>query len=448
MYELYKKTDDRSNNIYGIQNIDKSENPFLNSPCLLTWNAVDNNDKAINGLCKRALRMARLRTTYDDGAGYIADDFPVDFLMMKDDGKDLLDKSIDEFVEKYFIPLISKDNAKIDIIEAQRNMRNVNILPNCDATKLVLRVEEYMLKRMQELGYTQEEMLTVQSQMCVFPVQTEANLSKFKSTTIAFADVNDREVPINIANRSKNEGLKEILARNNKKVLKGNVSKNVKLVFTEGIGTHEVVNYTGESDIAPYVTTIVSNALNNSIHNKLHRDDFIPINIGSLEKGTEQITLEIENGKTIEEVVNQLDENLEYEGTTRLSKRELKIMAQLDEANKRIMKLEKDLKFESDKSSKLQEELKKTDEAIEKFSSETTKKKILLDTGRYQFWEKEAATILEAPSDKEIAEGNISMKSVVSNALKNGKITKEDLDKAEELERTEDNIKKGEFVDD
>ena len=143
-----------------------------------------------------------------------------------------------------------------------------------------------------------------------------------------------------------------------------------------------------------------------------------------------------------------MDENLEYEGTTRLSKRELKLMNKLDEANERTMKLEKDLKYERRKSNSLENELKKTDEAIEKYSSATTKKKILLDSGRYQFLGKEATTILKAPSDREIAEGIISMKSIVSNALENGKVTIEDLEKAEEPDRTEDNIKKGEFIDD
>lgn len=411
MYKLYKKTDDRSSNMYGIKSIDESKNPFLNSPCFLTWNANDINEKYINGLCKKALRMARLYTTDEDGAGYVVDDFPVVFLMMEDDKTGLSDERIAEFAEKYFIPLISKYNAKIDIIEAQKNMRNVNILTNCNATYKILEVEEYMLKRMQELGYTQEEMLTVLSQMCVFPFQTQADLSKFKSTTIAFANVNDAEVEIKADIRI-NKALKERLARNNKKVLNANDSENVELVYTEGTETHKMESYTGKNDIAPYVTTIVSNALKNSIQNNLHKDDFVPISIRSLKNGTEQISLEIQNGKTIEEIVNQLDENLEYEGVTKLSKKELEITAKLMESYKEREKLTQDLVSMNDKKSSLEENLKIILEAVDNNCSEITKKKILLAL-RYQFADEEI--IKAAPSDKDIIEGNIAIEGVENN---------------------------------
>lgn len=151
--------------------------------------------------------------------------------------------------------------------------------------------------------------------------------------------------------------------------------------------------------------------------------------------------------------MNELDENLIYGGARRISEYEAELLDQIDDISDAQINMQTNLKraLETEKS-----KLEKTDKAIEMYCTETTKKKILDTSGRWQYGKE----IKEALSDKEQIENLkqkmnkkttvISMQSVVENAINNG-VTNEQVNKADyltkQLEQREDGLE-GVFKDD
>ena len=92
--------------------------------------------------------------------------------------------------------------------------------------------------------------------------------------------------------------------------------------------------------------------------------------------------------------MNELDENLIYGGARRISEYEAELLDQIDDISDAQINMQTNLKsaLETEKS-----KLEKTDKAIEMYCTETTKKKILDTSGRWQYGKE----IKEALSDKE-----------------------------------------------
>lgn len=199
MLELYKRVPKSEEYLYGSRKIQDEENPFLDGPCMLCISAQPSLPKSIFGITKYGMAMARLRTRDNAGAKIDLEDFPVSFLSIK--GRE--DKKIiEEFVDKYFLPLVSKGGSTIQLSEAMKNIRNINILSYCDGTYRMKAMIETLNSRMREIGYREQECSDILSQACVFPIATEIDISNLKTTCVCFHDLNDDEVMINPDNIS------------------------------------------------------------------------------------------------------------------------------------------------------------------------------------------------------------------------------------------------------
>ena len=356
MYQIYQKVPKTQEYIYGSKILNNEENPFIDSPCLLCISPQHDNyriklaNKSNFGVTKEAMKMARIRVRNYKNAGFYLENFPVKFLSMQLDDRDETDiltpdERIEKFVEKYFFPLISKDNKKIEIIEAMKNMRNVNLMSYCDGTEFVQKIENILLNKMKELGYSNEECEQIQSQMCMFPIATNRLEKKQKSTCISFKDINDDEVNDNVT-----EEEKEIVKKSTIEEALIKHSNNEYEYLFNGDGNHKLKNYTIIDRIMPvFLSSVITKALENSIRN-FSNSDFLPISAEMLTEDFEKIIESSKNGKNPEELMQELDKNLQYGGAKHLSDKEIELLDKLDESYDIQIKLQQELERIKQKS--------------------------------------------------------------------------------------------------
>jgi hypothetical protein len=278
MYKLYEAIPKSKDNIYGQREIKRTENPFLDSPCLLCISAGGIAvDKNVFGTTKQGMKMARMRVRGNRNAGFYLENFPVKFLSIKlesenQDKKITEDERIDAFVTQYLLPLISDNGAKIDCVQAMKNMRNVNIMSYCDGTLRAQAIEEKLINKMKEFGYSDEECEKIQSQMCMFPISTNRLKGMQKSTCISFKDINDMEVSDNVTLDERKEVLESAIGEDFFEY-----SNNEIAYFFAGDGSHNIKKYTNSGTaMSACLSSALSKALENSILN-FQGKNFVPI---------------------------------------------------------------------------------------------------------------------------------------------------------------------------
>ncbi len=280
MYNLYEKVPKTKECLHGSKLVEDNENPFLEGPCLLCISGLYEDTlvpESNFGVTKEGMKMARVRVRGNKNAGFSLKDFPVKFLSIMLNVKDEKGNSsskdkIDTFFDKYFMPLISKNGQRIDCIQAMKNMRNINIMSYCAGNLLSQSLEEYLISRMKELGYTDEECIKIQSQMCMFPIATDTLSGIQKSTCISFKDINDEEVNYNVTQEERQKVLESSIGE---RVF--TYSKNEIAYLFNGDGVHSLKKYTRVGKALPVcLSSAISKALENSIAN-YSGDLFIPI---------------------------------------------------------------------------------------------------------------------------------------------------------------------------
>ena len=326
MYELYQKVNKSEDNLYGTRKIQENENPFLDGPCMLCWAAQDMMSKEVFGTLKTGMKMARVRTRGDNGANYNVDKFPVKFLAVRYIHEENRDKSIDQFVQSYFVPILEdKENVS-------KNLRNINIMCNCNATGRVIDLENKLVDKMRFLGYTESEIESGLSQVCIFPIETGWELSNFKATTIAFSDVNDKEVDITIHNIDRRKELKEYVQRLKIGETIKKISDNVALYAINGTGKHGLGKYKEEGKLMPVmISRIISNALENSIVNFKNQREFTPITLNGLVINSNKYINQAIEGIELADIYKDFDNDLEYSGAQKAGEEELKQLNIMDE---------------------------------------------------------------------------------------------------------------------
>jgi len=273
MYKLYEKVPKSKEYMHGSRLMEDNENPFLEGPCLLCISGQYDNSiapKSNFGVTKTGMRMARLRVRGEKNAGFSLKDFPVKFLSIQVDERN--DKRGEKFVEKYLVPLISKNGQRIDCIQAMKNMRNVNIMSYCDGKVLAQEFENNLISRMKQLGYTEEECKEIQSQMCMFQIATKRLTGAQKSTCISFKDINDTEVNDNVTSEERKEVLESPLEER----VFSHSENEISYLFN-GDGDHSLKKYTRVGKALPVcLSSAISKALENSIAN-FSGQHFIPV---------------------------------------------------------------------------------------------------------------------------------------------------------------------------
>ena len=321
MYRLYEKVPKSLEYEYGLKLLDSNDNPFKSSPTLVSMIALTIWERELNGALNQAMEALRLKTSQNENTGLDLKDFfgriitisygePAENIPLKGrkiSGNIAFKKELDyEFTQKYLFPLIEEDNQKIDTITAMMNMRNVNILTYCNATKAALSMEEYLNERMKELGYTEQEIKQILSQICIIcyatdiKLQTEfVNKKEIKSTCISFGDVNDGEVGVSQALQNK---VKE----------ENTVYYDDGYYFHYGDGEHSLKKYINQdTSLSVGISNAVTKALSNSIAN-FKSNDFQPLTREIITEDLETIIEYLKQGKTKGELMSIIEEKIDY----------------------------------------------------------------------------------------------------------------------------------------
>ena len=118
-------------------------------------------------------------------------------------GKDVLSKSnpeisnptyIERLFEKVLLYRISENGQKLELEEAMKRVRQLNIVAHCHGAYVFVRLEEMMQQKMIELGYLKKEREAIQKQLLCVALSPYAPLGASKATMISFGSAKDDEV--------------------------------------------------------------------------------------------------------------------------------------------------------------------------------------------------------------------------------------------------------------
>ncbi len=300
MYKFYRKVEKSPENEYGIE-ISESGNPF-EQPTFLSMLALNMRLRDTNGAISRILELSGVR--FPNGEQNISmEDVPVNFMSLSyselsgdrfnkiaaNDNIVEIDEDTRDFVLKYMLPLVSNNGQKRDINECLRNMRNINIMCFCDAIFPIKSMSLVLTEEMQKIGYTEEEIDNILSQVCIFPIGTEAPcinalISDIKFTTVFLLDIRDS---FGITDENT---LQNIFGPTNSEVLyrtsdalelpPEKVCKNSRMLLVNDDGDHDLKSFIRKGKAFPsIIIKFINDVLNNSIINKNNPKEFISIDV-------------------------------------------------------------------------------------------------------------------------------------------------------------------------
>lgn len=321
MYRLYEKVPKSDEYEFGLKLLDSSDNPFKNGPCLVSMIAITMWEKDINGALNYGMEALRLKTNHNENTGINLDDFAGRILSVAygdpsekagikgkkmTNGIARKESFDDDFTQKYLFPLIEECGEKIDVLQAMKNMRNVNIMAYCGAMQSALRMEECLKNRMQELGYSEQEISQIQSQMCIIGYATDVKMraeflhkKKIDSMCIAFGDVNDGDVNVS-------QGIKDYARDNN------TVYYVEGYYFHYGTGEHSLNDYILQNtSLSVGISSVLTKALSNSILND-NSNRFVPLTMDLLISDIDRIIEGIRQGKTKAELMELIEDGINY----------------------------------------------------------------------------------------------------------------------------------------
>lgn len=104
-------------------------------------------------------------------------------------------KYIEDLFERVLLPRITDINGnKLPTDVAQRRIRKLNILAHCHGAYVATMLAEKMQHKMQELGYTKQDIDAIQSQLLVVALAPACPLGKTKTQFISFTSAYDDRV--------------------------------------------------------------------------------------------------------------------------------------------------------------------------------------------------------------------------------------------------------------
>ena len=334
MYKFYRKSEKTEENEHGLE-IVEGGNPF-ERPTFLSLLALNMRLRDTNGSISRILELSGVRTPNGE-ENIPLDQVPVNFLGLSysevspegrfrkiasgDNFQKISEETI-SFVHTYILPLISVNGQKRDITECCRNMRNINIMCFCDAIFMVGAMNRILIEEMQKIGFTEEEIDTILSQVCIIPVGTEYSaiegfIKNIKFTTVFLLDI------IDTFGITDSQTISEILGGSKEAFFRSSyamdmeddeVSKNSRMLIVDGGGDHDLKSFIHKGVTYPAIIVRLVNAiLNNSVRNSKNPDEFIPLDVvieEQLEKIVEYYTSQ--EGLSQEEIIASVLQSISY----------------------------------------------------------------------------------------------------------------------------------------
>lgn len=344
MYRLYEKVPKSDEYEFGLKLLEQSENPFKDGPCLVSMIAITMWEKDINGALNQGMEALRLKTNHNENSGVGLEDFQGRILSVAygepsekagkkgrkmSNGISRKENLDDEFTKRYLFPLIEDNGKKIDVLQAMRNIRNVNLMTYCGATASALRIEECLKNRMNELGYSEQEISQIQSQMCIIGYATDIKMrrefvdkKKVESTCISVGDVNDPDVSASQSIREKTK-------------TSGPIYFEEGYYFHYGKGEHSLKDYIlQDSSLSAVISSVLTKAVSNSIYNS-KSNEFKPITKEVLSADIGKIIEGVKQGKSKDEIMEGIESIAEL-GTPAVKQKKGLVQSFLKEDEKKF----------------------------------------------------------------------------------------------------------------
>ncbi len=387
MIEMYRKVNKNINNPYGIEQIGPEENPFL-KPCLLCLSAQSGHDRSVFGIAKIGASLARFRVKGRYNAGFEIEEAPISFIASRLNEKQ---EEVDEFVDKYFIPLLLKDGKRVDVTEACRLFRNINMLSYCDGTLKPIRMEQHLRERMTELGYSAGEIDVIVRNISVIAIATDRVKGIEGMNLMAFKDYMDEEVmtdeEVALYESGKTSEFREL-------------SHNVHYYYYRGSGDHDLKKYAYTDDVEALISFIITYVLENSIEN--NKGNYVPLDIGGK---LEILRGMLARGLSAKEILGLVDDSLSYDGTPKLTQREALVMDKFDYSCDLLNRQKSELERTKREKEALDQRVRKFQDAIKRNCSDLTALRILVEAAGWQVSPQQLEQIEESLTDREIVAG-------------------------------------------
>ena len=247
---------------------------------------------------------------------------------------------------------------------------------------------EYLCSRMEEFGYTPEEIEEIIRQIVVVPIATDRIKGTEKFSVLSFRDVYDDEVYSPSDDRFRESRETEDFV---------SYSPTVHAYYYKGDGKHDLRKYAFDDEVMKYLTYVIVNILENSVDS--HRShSVIPININDVFAKMRDLS-KIKASK--EDILFQLDKRVRYGGSPRLTKKEAQLLEQTDITMDRLGKAEENLSLAEDSNKRMSKQLLGLQGAIREYCTDVNALRILLEGMGWQVSKEQLEQIMNTPSDRE-----------------------------------------------
>lgn len=388
MVTLYKKVDKTKENLYGFDVLNKDDISLL-KPTMICLSAQASYSKSIFGIVREGMRAARLRTSQGVAGKYALNDFPINFVGVHYDYKG--NGLGNDLAQDYFLPLISQNGQKINIKQAKQNMHNLTIMTYCDGILEYFVLEETLTNLMQEIGYTSLEIKEILQELTIIGVLTMRDMANCLATSFQIVDVNDNEI-FDEATPSLIESLQK--QETNHDFIK--TSDNSGIYYFNGNGEHSIKSLFKDNYLPhALIVAIVSQSLTRSI-DKRHEFSF-----DNMQEMIASIINHYQVGYAPNEILKDLDEQIYYPGSRKLSNFECEYLDIIDELSRKTKNYENDIKILKSHKARLEESYQRLESATKSTVSELEYMLILQKTG-YQFSQEDLDKITNYENKKKI----------------------------------------------
>lgn len=372
MINVYKKVDKDRTNLYGcveVRTLSELDKPFL-----LCLSAQNNYDRSIYGMMREGAQAARLYTTTEDAARYQLSDFPADFLGLRFTPDEKYSENYLELAERFLYPFLFMNGD--DPEDVVQQARKINFLTFCDGTLTYKNAEIRLKELLLAKGYSKDIVLKILSQISLVAIGTIVDIDDIKATGVVFIDVNDEEISNGVSKE-----YQRVLMNNQTNAMFVPISNSNSILYTyNGTGRHSIKEYLSDDCIVkPAVCAIVSHHLENSIYNQLG-DSYTPID----RENNIHILYQYTKDEKVSSLLKQLDQEIQYEGASKYSKKETELRRELDSTYKSLVRVKRSLSHVEDAKNKQEEKIKAMIEGIRTYCSDVAFYQVLVSAHMWQ----------------------------------------------------------------
>lgn len=329
MVTMFQKINKSKKNLFGFQELRIEDKPLL-KPTMICLSAQARHAKSVYGIVREGMRAARLRTTQDRAAKYDLANFPVQFVGLS---YDYQDKSFeDSIAQDYFLPILSNYGSKLPLEQAKNNMRNITFMTYCDGIHVYKDFEVSLVKELQKLGYTNDEIKEIFKELSLIAVETMQDTSTCLATSFQLVDTQDTEI-WEIGTKTLIDGLEK--QNTNHDFIRTGIHNGI--YYYNGNGNHSIKAFFENGNLAnSVISIIVSQSLTRSI------DKSTEFSFELIQKVINSMIKHYNLGYSSQAILNDIDSCINYPGARILSDFECDNLDIIDELSRKANTLEND----------------------------------------------------------------------------------------------------------